>query len=400
MPTFGSLFAGVGGFDLGFEAAGWEPRWQVEWDERCRSVLERHWPQVTRYGDVRDVRDPEPVDLVTYGFPCQDLSVAGRRAGLDGDRSGLFFEATRIIKEMRDASGGTRPTWAVAENVCGLLNADRGAAMGRCLDELAAIGAVDIEWGVVDAQYVGLPQRRKRVFIVARFGAGDLGPEPLLPLSEGRAGHPDTSAAQGQGSPGGAGSGAGGGSALGGFAGHLDGLATARASGQDQGGGSDVLVPTWVKARRAQTVDDCETWEPDGPAPTLNAFDNGSESRATVLAFSHTQGLDPQVSTKAWPTLRGGGGGHGVMARPGVRRLTPRECERLMGWPDDHTRWAADGTEIADTPRYRMAGNGVAAPVAEWIARRILAAHLALPAGRREHSDPAGAAPDALRCDD
>lgn len=71
-----------------------------------------------------------------------------------------------------------------------------------------------------------------------------------------------------------------------------------------------------------------------------------------------------------------------------------------MGWPDDHTRWAADGTEIADSHRYKMAGNGVAAPVAEWIARRIMAAHLALPAGRREHSDPAGAAPDALRCDD
>ena len=88
---------------------------------------------------------------------------------------------------------------------------------------------------------------------------------------------------------------------------------------------------------------DDETWQPDGPCPTLNAFDNGSESRATVLA--------PSVA--------------------GVRRLTPLECERLMGWPDDHTRWDADGNELPDSARYRMCGNGVAAPVAEWIARQL-----------------------------
>lgn len=185
MPTFGSLFAGVGGFDLGFERAGWTPLWQVEWDKRCRSVLARHWPNVTRCEDVNDVHHPEPVDCITYGFPCQDLSVAGKRAGLDGDRSGLFFQATRIIREMREATDGRYPTWAVAENVPGLLSADDGHAMGRVLDELADLGAVGIEWGVVDAQYLGLAQRRKRVFIVACFDPRGIGPDPLLPVGQG-----------------------------------------------------------------------------------------------------------------------------------------------------------------------------------------------------------------------
>jgi DNA (cytosine-5)-methyltransferase 1 len=377
-PTFGSLFAGVGGFDLGFEAAGWEPRWQVEWDPKCQSVLARHWPNVARYGDVCDVgviplgRRPDderdglgpitdvdgresprgvlaPVHCITYGFPCQDLSVAGRRAGLDGDRSNLFFQAVRIIREMRDATGGRYPTFAVAENVEGLLNADGGAAMGRCLDALAEIGAVGIEWAMLDAQHFGVPQRRRRVFIVARFGAGGLGPDPLLPVREG-CGRDFTARKQtGQAVAALTGTGVG-------TCGPDDNQAQAdhlipfraRAltaeKGQRNNGTEQNFIP-FVKARRAQSPDDHETWKQNGPAPTLNGFDNGTESRAPVV----------------------------TPVEHGVRRLTPRECERLMGWPDDHTRWAADGTEIADSHRYKMCGNGVAAPVAEWVARRLVA---------------------------
>jgi len=185
MTTYGSLFSGVGGFDLGCDAAGWDCAWQVEYDARCRNVLARHWPDVNRYDDVRTVNGAElaPVDVITYGFPCQDLSVAGKRAGLDGDRSGLFFEATRIISEMRKATDDEYPRVAVAENVVGLLNADGGAAMGRCLDALAEVGALAIEWRVLDAQFFGVPQRRRRVFLVAVFdpraaSVGQVFPEP------------------------------------------------------------------------------------------------------------------------------------------------------------------------------------------------------------------------------
>lgn len=185
MVTYGSLFSGVGGFDLGCDAAGWDCQWQVEWDAKARSVLERHWPTVPKYEDVRDVNGHElaPVDVITYGFPCQDLSVAGKRAGLDGDRSGLLFEAIRIIREMREATDDAYPRVTVAENVLGLLNADKGDAMGRCLDALAEIGALAVEWRVLDAQFFGVPQRRRRVFLVALFdpravSRGQVFPEP------------------------------------------------------------------------------------------------------------------------------------------------------------------------------------------------------------------------------
>ena len=109
--------------------------------------------------------------------------MAGKRAGLDGERSGLFFEATRIISEMRKATSDTYPRIAVAENVLGLLSADKGAAMARCVDTLAEIGAVAVEWRVLDAQWFGVPQRRRRVFIVAVFdpraaSTGQVFPEP------------------------------------------------------------------------------------------------------------------------------------------------------------------------------------------------------------------------------
>lgn len=326
MSTFGSLFAGVGGFDLGFEVAGWECRWQVEWDARCRSVLARRWPEVERFGDVRDVDAGvlRPVDCITYGFPCQDLSVAGQQAGLDGKRSGLFFEATRIIREMREATDGTYPRVAVAENVPGLLSADGGAAMGRCLDEVADCGAVGIEWAVLDAQHFGVPQRRRRVFIVAWFDSRIECPDPLLPVASRCQGHPDPGGATGTevAAP------------------ALTGNSVAAT--RNNGGH---LIPA-VKAKRAQTDTDYESWVEGAVAPTLNAFDNNSESRATVLT--------PESL--------------------GVRRLTPRECERLMGWPDDHTRWDAEGKELSDSWRYRACGNGVVAPVAEWIGKRLNAA--------------------------
>lgn len=168
---FGSLFAGVGGFDLGLEAAGWECGWQVEWDPHCQQTLAHHWPTVPRWGDVATVNgaDLPPVDVITFGSPCQDLSVAGKRAGLEGSRSGLFFEATRIIKEMRDATAGTFPRWAIWENVVGALSSRGGDDFEAVLKEMAGLGPSFIEWAVLDAQFFGVPQRRRRVFVIACF---------------------------------------------------------------------------------------------------------------------------------------------------------------------------------------------------------------------------------------
>ena len=151
----GSLFTGIGGFDLGLERAGIEVAWQCEIDPHARAVLAKHWAGVPCYDDVRrlSVAHVEFVDIISFGSPCQDLSVAGKRAGMAGSRSGLFFEATRLIKEMREASDGRFPTVAVWENVPGAFSSNGGADFGEALDALADSGAVDIAYVLHDAIY-------------------------------------------------------------------------------------------------------------------------------------------------------------------------------------------------------------------------------------------------------
>jgi len=155
--THGSLFAGIGGFDLGFERAGFKTVWQVEIDEYCRRVLERHFPGAERFADIRDCgkHNLKPVDVISGGFPCQDISNAGLRAGIDGERSGLWNDMQRIVGELC-------PRFVLVENVAALLV--RGA--GRVLGDLAALG-YDAEWKIIRASDVGAPHRRERVWILA-----------------------------------------------------------------------------------------------------------------------------------------------------------------------------------------------------------------------------------------
>lgn len=157
---FGSLFSGIGGIDLGFERAGMICKWQVEIDDYCRKVLHKHWPHVSKYTDIRELAtdgDIEHlrVDVIAGGFPCQDISYAGRGAGLDGERSGLFFEAIRVVRQLR-------PRIVVLENVAALLT--RG--LDQVLGALAEIG-FDAEWDCLPASAFGAHFRRDRVFIVA-----------------------------------------------------------------------------------------------------------------------------------------------------------------------------------------------------------------------------------------
>lgn len=171
--TFGSLFAGIGGLDLGLERAGMECKWQVEDNDYARQVLEKHWPNVPRFADICDVggRDLEPVDLICGGFPCQDISLAGRGDGLEGARSGLFFELWRIVCNLR-------PRFVVMENVPAL----RSRGLDRVLGEMAA-GGYDAEWDCIPAAAVGAPHRRDRIFIVGRLH-GDTNSDGKPGLSE------------------------------------------------------------------------------------------------------------------------------------------------------------------------------------------------------------------------
>ena len=153
----GSLFAGIGGFDLGLERAGFDIAWQVEIDPYCQRVLAKHWPTVQRYGDIRviDWSAVEPVDLLCGGFPCQDISLAGKGAGLSGERSGLWFEYAKAIDALK-------PRYVLIENVAAL----RSRGLDQVLGSLAALG-YDAEWHCIPASAVGAPHRRDRVWIVA-----------------------------------------------------------------------------------------------------------------------------------------------------------------------------------------------------------------------------------------
>lgn len=179
-----SLFTGVGGFDLGLERAGHRIVAQCEADEKARAVLRRHWPDVPIHEDVCTYEPTEEADLVCGGFPCQDLSVAGKRAGLAGERSGLFFEAARI-SDLVLGDGG----WVLIENVPGLLSSNGGRDFGIVLATLADIGFHDLAWRVLDSRYFGVPQRRRRVFILARRASGRRAAEVLLEPESGGGNH-------------------------------------------------------------------------------------------------------------------------------------------------------------------------------------------------------------------
>ena len=164
--TVGSLFSGIGGFDLGLERAGLCPLWMCEIDRACQGVLRRHWPGVPIYDDVTRLSTDNLVrpDVLCGGFPCQDVSVAGRRAGLVGERSGLWYEFLRVIESLR-------PRWVVIENVPGLLSSNGGRDFAVVLRGLVECG-YGVTWRVLDAQYFGVAQRRRRVFIVGSLGSG------------------------------------------------------------------------------------------------------------------------------------------------------------------------------------------------------------------------------------
>jgi len=354
---FGSLFAGVGGFDLGFEAAGMECCFQVEWDPHCQQVLAYRWPDVPRWSDVSDVNGAELplVDVITFGSPCQDLSVAGKRAGLDGGRSNLFFEATRIIREMRDATDGIFPRVAVWENVPGAFSSNEGHDFGSVLDGLAESGALGIEWAILDARWFGVPQRRRRIFVVAEYDPARAcrGGEPLLTVGKGSARDLEKMLKQ-----------------RADLAGQTIGSVDNRCNRNNL-----VLDGTRVDDVR---VTDAET------SPTLTSRMGTGGNTVPMMAIPIQGTLvgrqDHNGPGKGWGDDNAAMytltqmGSHFVATSYEVRRLTEIECERLMGWPDNHTLNRADGKKTASNQRYKMCGNGVASPVAQWVAEQIMAA--------------------------
>jgi DNA (cytosine-5)-methyltransferase 1 len=208
--TLGSLFDGSGGFPLGGLISGITPVWASEIEPFPIRVTTKRMPFMKHYGDVSKLNggDIEPVDIITFGSPCQDMSIAGKREGLDGNRSGLFYQAIRIVKEMREKTNGEKPRYIVWENVQGAFSSNKGEdfrcvleSVCRVTDESVSVPAVkkwtgaghimgehySVAWRTLDAQYWGVPQRRKRIYLVADFAGGSAG--KILFESEGVSGY-------------------------------------------------------------------------------------------------------------------------------------------------------------------------------------------------------------------
>lgn len=394
-----SLFSGVGGFDMGLEAAGMTTAFQCEIDKHATSVLEHHWPDVPRWDDVSTLtgayvlEKTGGVDVVAWGSPCQDLSLAGKRKGLAGERSGLFHEGVRIIREIRELTNGTYPKWSVWENVYGALSSNGGADFGQVLWEMDEAGACFSEWAVLDAQYFGVPQRRRRIFLASCFDSAIAGrcPDPLFPVSESLPGDFAKGAATGEGVAGASSVGVEGTGWPAGL--NKDGILGQSVTSKWHKGSSGpagdehhnlvVEEPLLVDGRR---VDDVRVYTE--PVQTLQERMGTGGNNVPVVAQEAIAIQNTVIgrNDNAGPA----GPGHGTEGGPMftldtigphavaitqqplvVRRLTPIECERLMGWPDNHTAEGSNGP-ISDTQRYKMCGNGVASPVAAWLGRHIL----------------------------
>jgi DNA (cytosine-5)-methyltransferase 1 len=389
--TFGSLFAGIGGFDLGLERAGMVCKWQVEIDPYCRRVLDKHWPDVPKYEDVRNVgsRNLEPVDVICGGFPCQDVSVAGLREGLAGERSGLWFQFHRVLEELA-------PRWVIVENVPGLLSSNGGRDFAAILSGLAELGYLSA-WRVLDAQYFGVAQRRRRVFIVGHLGDGraaqvlferessawdpapsrEAGQRVAAPLTKCFAKHHGASAGN-DGYP------------------HNHVIApTLTNHCQRYNGGDETLIAAQCHGSNVGPMGELRRGNGHltGGVPFV-AFDrtrattSGDISAPLRACGAVGEGVnDAKADAQCVAILDGGGGKgkcdlsfdvtpplsesmtpHSFAATLGVRRLTPTECERLQAFPDGHT------SGQSDTQRYKQLGNAVCVANSEWIGRRIVEA--------------------------
>ena len=336
-PTVGSLFTGIGGFDLGLERAGWQVAWQVENNDFRRKILKRHWPQVELRNDIRtDTDGLRRVDLICGGFPCQDLSVAGNRAGLDGERSGLWYEYLRVVREIR-------PTWVLIENVPGLISSHEGKDFEIVITGLTTVG-YGMAWRVLDSQYFGVAQRRHRVFIVGYLGA----PCPLEILFEPESLQGDTPPIR---------------KARKEVAGTLGGRSTGGGWNDDldRAGAFIPEVSRTITSREYRlSGEDTETYVVNArqdPIVGKQPLDRNGNSLA--IALEDVAGTVRETSGKSTGNSRPIPSNLVVSAETDTDRV--REATGVPGRVDS-----------PDGPRYAALGDAVTVPVIKWIGRRIL----------------------------
>ena len=408
---YGSVCSGVEAATLAWQSLGWQAQWFCEFDKFPSAVLSHHWPNIPNLGDMtkiseRDEFNDRSINLLVGGTPCQSFSVAGLRKGLDDERGNLALEFCRILIRKK-------PRWFVWENVPGVLSSNGGSDFANILRGFQECG-YGFAYRILDAQYFGVPQRRRRVFVVGYLGDTRPAAAVLFDTESlrrntppGRETRQETSTYTE--------------SSFGGFS-KTQQSGTIRASGGFLGGGSETLhlasgkqaVGTLNASQGdkqfignqeafsgdfhiahvnsqadvyAFTQNDAARDASHNIAPTLRAGSNGGTVNQAVAygiqgniigRSDHAGGNGTGVSKEVSGTLTTGDK-HGVcytgkIIESKVRRLTPLECERLQGFPDNHTQipWRNKAQEnCPDGPRYKACGNSMAVPVMKWIGERI-----------------------------
>lgn len=381
-----SLFSGIEAATVAWEPLGLEPVCFAEFDEFPSAVLAERYPDVPNVGDVTKMnwkKYRDKVDLVVGGSPCQSFSIAGKREGLQGE-SGLMFEYIRAVREIR-------PRWLLWENVPGALSSENGEAFRQLLSEMDKFG-YGLAWRILDAQFFGVAQRRRRLFLVGHLGA-EPPAEVLFEPESMRGGYPSSrekrealAAAARRGA------------SSAGFKFHQGAGAGNIGFGQEQ---SPTCTSDWhdraVLTFAQNTDSTAVAVEPVISMADLNA---NTAIGYDMVGTLHVGGDAPSVCQRA-PVRRSSDadaqeGGKGALVSDevsltlptgntqtlfseeggdmAVRRLTPLECERLQGFPDDWTKISYRGKpadECPDGPRYKAIGNSMAVPVMRWIGERI-----------------------------
>ena len=386
---YGSVCSGIEAATVAWEPLGWKPAFFAEIDPFCCALLKHYYSEVHNHGDFTKIgADTGPIDLLVGGTPCQAFSVAGKRAGLDDPRGNLTLEFLAL-------AGRLRPRWLVWENVPGVLSIDGGRTFGAFL---GLLGQLRYGWAyrVLDAQHFGVPQRRRRVFVVGYLGDWRRAAAVLFERHCLR-GHPPARRKAREELAGALGGGTGergwcndldrSGAFVSmslnakGGCGRLDGESETFVAHALRGEGFDAskdgtgrgtpLVPMAFSAKDHAA-------DANNLAPTLRAMphDRSHANAGGQVAVCVQEGQTGVREYKTAGTVRSDApgtqpGGSLIRQRMAVRRLTPVECERLQGLPDDYTLVPYRGKPASDGPRYRAIGNSMAVPVMRWIGERI-----------------------------
>ena len=353
-----SVFTGIGGFELGLPEE-WNVVGMSEIDKHANAILRYRFPGVKNYGDIQKINYGElpEFDILVGGSPCQDLSIAGKREGLSGSRSGLFFDYVRVLRERN-------PHYFIWENVAGTLSSNEGRDFAEVISQFSEAG-YDVWWQVLDATWFGIPQHRERIFVLGTLGKRGF---RKVFLKQGN-NHENTGLPEPEAN-----------------------TVTSRYRESQRGNGSyvaeselvsqkqiakvafPVLEPgfniTRANGRRIKTNNEpsftLRTGVHNGVAIPVRDLDRGNYN---------ANGRKVKTDNESMFTLQVASH-HGIYDGMKVRYLTPLECERLMGWPDEHTRYGINDKgekyELSDNARYNLIGNGVVPQVVRGIISQIL----------------------------